>query len=443
MTAAGQPLHFLFAMFQGGGNIPLIMPIVRELASRGHDVRIVAGPGIRGRLEPVSQDFDRRIQVSRARRVPFESGEIDPFLAGPPIRGVAFGWVPKGFERVLRSSVRTTLWSPTWASNVMNELRRAPTDALVCDYWLFGAIAAGEASGVPTGVLVHNAFPPKAGRVPPPRNLLDALRQVPDRWIAYRIWARDGLPTHNDTRRALGLPRLVSSPFEECDRAARVLVLGYESFDFPEKKLHSNVRYVGTPIDDADVAIDTWTSPWPAHDLRPLVVVSMSTLPQGQGPAMHRIVEAVRGMDIRVLVTLGPSLKKDDFQTAGNVVLEQFVQHSAVLPHAAVMVSQCGLGTLSKALRQGVPLLCVPLIADQPDNAVRIVARGAGLPLRPDAPAAEIRAALTRLLGESSFREAARRLGKTMAGDKAEGRAADELEAVAHRDSPVGRRFAL
>jgi UDP:flavonoid glycosyltransferase YjiC (YdhE family) len=225
---------------------------------------------------------------------------------------------------------------------------------------------------------------------------------------------------------------LASSPFDEYDPAARVLVLGYESLDFREKKLHPNVRYVGTPIDDADVEPDTWTSPWLVDDARPLVVVSMSTLPQGQGPAMHRIVDAVGGMDIRALVTLGPSLKKDDFQASDNVVLEQFVPHSAIFPHAAVIVAQCGLGTLSKALRQGVPLLCMPLIADQPDNAARIVARGAGLLLRPDASAMEVRTALTRLLVDPAFRKAARRLGEPMVGDRAEKRAADELEAIVH-----------
>ena len=228
----------------------------------------------------------------------------------------------------------------------------------------------------------------------------------------------------------------MSSPLDEYDRAARVLVLGYESFDVPEKKLHSNVRYVGTPVDDADVKPDAWTLPWPDDDLRPLVLVSMSTLPQGQGPALHHIVEAVSGMQIRALVTLGPSLKKDDFAAADNVALEQFVPHSAILPQAAAIISQCGLGTLTKALRHGVPLLCMPLIADQPENAARIVSRGAGVLLRPDASAADIRAALERLLTEPSFREAARKLGAPMVGDRAESRAADELEGIVQTPSP-------
>jgi UDP:flavonoid glycosyltransferase YjiC (YdhE family) len=148
-------------------------------------------------------------------------------------------------------------------------------------------------------------------------------------------------------------------------------------------------------------------------------------------------------MNIRALATLGPSLNKADFVAADNVVLETFVRHSAVLPHAAALVSQCGLGTLSKALRQGVPLLCMPLIADQPNNAARIVVRGAGLLLRPDASSDAIRAALERLISEPSFRDAARRLGHPMVGNKAEARAADELEAIVptprHTTANVGR----
>jgi UDP:flavonoid glycosyltransferase YjiC (YdhE family) len=146
---------------------------------------------------------------------------------------------------------------------------------------------------------------------------------------------------------------------------------------------------------------------------------------------MHRILEALEGLPVRGLVTLGPSLNKNEFRAPANAVLETFAPHSAVLPHAAAIVSQCGLGTLSKALRAGVPLLCMPLVGDQPDNAARIVFHGAGLRLSPYASATDIRAALTRILQEPRFRESARRLGDAMFRAKAEETAADELELVA------------
>ncbi|MBI5287758.1 MAG: glycosyltransferase family 1 protein [Chloroflexi bacterium] len=433
---ARPPGRFLFAMFQGGGNIPLIMPIVAALVRRGHDVRLMAGPGIRGRSQPVTEDFLRRIGGSGATRVPFEAPDVDPYVAGPPRRGLALGWTPKRLEILSARMARTTLWSQPWAANVLNELKREPVDVLVCDYWLFGAIAAGEAAGVPTAVIVHNAFPPvgagqppKGGGFMPARTPLEALGQAIYGWACDRIWRRDGAPAHNAVRRTLGLPAF-RSPLDEYDRPSRLLVLGYASFDFPAKALKPPVRYVGTPIDDADVSPDAWTSPWPKDDPRPLVLVSMSTLQQGQAPAMHRIVDAIGGMDVRGLVTLGPALNRDDFRAANNVKLEQFVAHSAVLPHAAAIVSQCGLSTLTKALRHGVPLVCIPLLGDQPDNAARIVSKGAGVRISPDASPEEIRAALNQVLEDTSFRDAARRLGEPMIDDRPDERAAVELESL-------------
>lgn len=36
----------LVAMFQGGGNIPRIPPILSRLVSRGHRVRVIVGPAL-------------------------------------------------------------------------------------------------------------------------------------------------------------------------------------------------------------------------------------------------------------------------------------------------------------------------------------------------------------------------------------------------------------
>jgi UDP:flavonoid glycosyltransferase YjiC (YdhE family) len=83
----------------------------------------------------------------------------------------------------------------------------------------------------------------------------------------------------------------------------------------------------------------------------------------------------------------------------------------------------------------------MPIVGDQPDNAARIIAKGAGIRLRSDAQAPEIRAALNRILLERQFRESARRLGGEMSGIRAEVTAADELESIA--GTVVGRQPSL
>jgi UDP:flavonoid glycosyltransferase YjiC (YdhE family) len=75
-----------------------------------------------------------------------------------------------------------------------------------------------------------------------------------------------------------------------------------------------------------------------------------------------------------------------------------------------------GAGTMLGALAQGVPLLLLPVAADQFRNARALRAVGAGLTLEGDAQTAEgMRAALQRLFDEPAFTEAACRVADELA----------------------------
>jgi hypothetical protein len=261
--------RFLFAMFQGGGNIPLIMPIVAELVARGHDVRVLAGPGVRLSRLPVSDGWRKRMSDAGATEVRLAEPPVPPYESAPPLCGLAFGWMPKALVPYARDQARTTLWSSVWASNVTEQARVSPVDAVVADYWLPGAIAAAVSAGTPCAVIIHNAFPPKAKGQPPKgsgfmpaRTPIDRVRHALWGWPYDRLWERDGLPAHNLARRELGL-RPVRAVFDEFEQADRTLILGYKEFDFPGH-LAANARYVGTPIDDQGASRDLWISPWPA-----------------------------------------------------------------------------------------------------------------------------------------------------------------------------------
>ena len=54
-----------------------------------------------------------------------------------------------------------------------------------------------------------------------------------------------------------------------------------------------------------------------------------------------------------------------------------------VAAHGATVlfVSHCGMNGVMESLFHRVPLLCMPIFADQPDNAARLVERGLGLAL--------------------------------------------------------------
>ena len=88
-----RPAQILAAMFQGGGNIPLLMPVMTALVARGHHLRILAGPGVRPSRLPISESFTRRMAASGAEVVPFGEPDRHPYDCLQPPRGLIGGWV--------------------------------------------------------------------------------------------------------------------------------------------------------------------------------------------------------------------------------------------------------------------------------------------------------------------------------------------------------------
>jgi UDP:flavonoid glycosyltransferase YjiC (YdhE family) len=105
--------------------------------------------------------------------------------------------------------------------------------------------------------------------------------------------------------------------------------------------------------------------------------------------------------------------------------------HAALFPQAAAVVTHAGMGTVTRALAAGVPLVCLPLGRDQPDVAARVVHAGVGLRLRPGARPRAVRGAVERVIAEPAFRAEAERLGASIAADAAAERGVTELEALA------------
>jgi UDP:flavonoid glycosyltransferase YjiC (YdhE family) len=433
-SSSGKPAQFLMAMFQGSGNIPPILAIASQLVARGHHIRIMAGPGLQPDRppRPVSTAFLEGVKRAGATLVPLQQDQ-DPCAGAPLARGLFGGWTPPSFAANVFQA-RRFLAAPIWAANVMAELARQPADVVVADFYLVGALAAAQAAGVPSAALVHHHHIRPTPGVPPfGPGWLPAhgpggwLRDAMGRAMVERIYRRDGLVPVNLARHWLGLPPL-QSPLAQYDAAARVLIMTSPAFDFRPRAVPPNVRYVGMPFEDVGAAM--WVSPWPADDARPLVLISFSTAPQGQAGALQRTLAALSPLPVRGLVTLGPALDLASFQAPANVVLASFVPHALVLPQVAVMVSQCGHGTVMKALANGVPLVCLPLRGDQPDIAARVVHAGAGVRLSQDATPIQIRAAIQRVLAAPSFRDGARRIARAIALEDGARAAVEEIESL-------------
>lgn len=328
---------------------------------------------------------------------------------------------------------------------MLEELEREPADALVINRTLYGAMAAAEKAALPFAVLMpgiyevpHPGVPPIGLGLVPARGPLGRLRDYALGRFLRHLYGR-GLPALNAARAELGLDPL-GHPWEQFDRAGRVLVLTSEAFDFPARLLPSNVRYVGPQLDEP-VWVESWHSPWPADHPDPLVVVGFSTTPQAQEPVLRKAIEALGALRVRGLVTVGPALDPAAFDAPANIVVLRSVAHAQVFPEASAVLTHAGHGTVIRALRYRIPLVCLPMGRDQGDDAARVVARDAGLRLSKEASVAEIREAIRRVVEQPRFREGARMLSRAIAADIGERRGVRELEGLVASARPV-RRFA-
>ncbi len=120
-------------------------------------------------------------------------------------------------------------------------------------------------------------------------------------------------------------------------------------------------------------------------------------------------LDAVAELPARGLLTTGGhDLELSD--VPANVHVERWVAEADVLAHASAAVGHGGAGTTLSALAAGCPLLAVPLFGDQPTNAVRVAAAGAGVVASFDG----IRGALELILENDRYREASSRISDEM-----------------------------
>lgn len=247
-------------------------------------------------------------------------------------------------------------------------------------------------------------------------------------FLFQRIILSQGMADLRNTRKILGLPPL-RSLYAYIYQLSKVLILTSRAFD-SKAEVAPNYQYVGPILDDPSWT-EAWQSPWPSDSLDPLVVVSLSTTYQHQEDVLQKVLDALDGLKVRGLITLGPTLDQTQFKIPANVVVRQSVPHAQVFPLASVVVSHGGHGTVTRALASGVPLVCIPFGRDQPTNAACIVAKGAGLQLDKKASVASICNAIQRVVNEPAFQENARKLGKIIAEDACNSTGVQVLEQVA------------
>lgn len=182
-------------------------------------------------------------------------------------------------------------------------------------------------------------------------------------------------------------------------------------------------------------AITTSPEPLPGWwgDLSgPLVYMTFGTILGYMADAAdvyRAAIRAVERLDARVLMTVGRKVDASVLSPLPrHVHVEAWVDQHRVLGHAQLVVTHCGSGTALGSLAAGVPIVAVPLFADQFENSRRIADAGAAFivegrrdrdartrSLLSDQDGPNLTAAIDAVLGDDHHRYNARLIAAEMA----------------------------
>jgi len=417
-AAGGSARTYLFALTEAGGTVPPEVGVARRLVERGHTVTVLADDSMADEARATGavflpwsaspagefRDWELRTPTSLAR------GMSDRMITGP---------------------------APGQAADTTSAIDALQPDLVLTSFMGVGAMIAAEARGVPFDVLIPNIYPlpspgapPLGTGLPPGRGPLGRMRDRAVNAGTVRLIDTYALAPINELRSERGLDPIVHT-WDQMHRARRMLVLTSAAFDFPAA-VPENVRYVGPILDDpAWAAGEAWTPP---AGEGPLVLVAMSSTFQNHVECLQRIADALGSLPVRGLVTTGPAVSPDAIRAPANVTVIATAPHREVLPEADLVVTHGGHGTVIKALAAGLPLVILHHGRDQPGNAVRVTARGAGIAVSRRASSRAIAKAVAEVLDHPAYREAAAELGRAIAHDAAGTALLDELEALTPRD---------
>jgi UDP:flavonoid glycosyltransferase YjiC (YdhE family) len=406
--------------FPATGHLNPMTALARSLEMRGHEVILFGIADTEARVRAAGIKFYR----IGADEYPLGSlGKLDQRMAR--LKGVAA--LRFTLQRV-RNSARMVLRDGPQA------VRAAGIEALLVDEADFAGNVA-DYLGLPwisialLPPLTHDdRFPPfwfgwAAGQ--------DPLRRLRNR-LAIRLLLRMASPLIRDVseqRRAWGLkPHL--NPEEALSPLAQITQLP-EAFEFPIRGKKPVGLHYTRPFVHAQQrpAIEF---PWERLDGRSLIYASLGTFQNGSEAIFRTIADACAGLDAQLLISLGGRLDQAKLgNLAGAPLVVSFAPQLEILKQAAVVITHAGINTVLESLSEGVPLVAVPLGNDQPGVAARLKARGAGVVVsRHRLNPARLRKAVTLVLQDRQYREAAQGLQRAIRQMDGPGRAAELIEQV-------------
>ena len=351
--------RFLVYTSPGRGHLYPTVPLMLELARRGHDVALRTLDG----------------EVAAMQALGLRAAPI-----APAIEAIEHDdWKARTQTGALDRAVRIFLArAELEIADIEQAIDAEQPDAVLLDYNCWGAAARTEKDGRPWALFMPYFLPWRSVDAPPfgpglrPANgFAGRLRNRVVGRLVHGAVERN-LPKLNALRSRVGVPSLPSMT-DFGRNAPRLLYYTAEPFEYPRSDWPARLTMLGP------LAWEPTSTPpdWLGDIDRPIVLVTCSTEYQHDERLIETAFEAFAGDDVTIVATTG-SIDPARFRPPANARVERFVPHSVLLPRVACVICHGGMGITQKALAAAVPPCVVPFGRDQLEVAMHVDVAEAG-----------------------------------------------------------------
>jgi UDP:flavonoid glycosyltransferase YjiC (YdhE family) len=258
--------------------------------------------------------------------------------------------------------------------------------------------------------------------------------------LASRHWADPVRALRTD----LGLPPAPDPIIEGQHSPQGVLALFSRVLADPQPDWPAHTHITGSVFYDGPTtaidlprALDRFLENGPA----PIVFTLGTSAVGAAGRFFEQSALAARQLGTRAVLLVGKDPRNQPTAPLPDgIFVSDYAPYSAIFPRAAAIVHHGGVGTTAQALRAGKPMLIVPHAHDQPDNAFRVEKLGVARVLYPKLyKATRIVDALTALLGNPAFSDAAAAVGARVREEDGAATASAHIQAVLHDGRSASR----
>ena len=386
------------------GHVNPTLPVVAELARRGHQILYCNAPS-----------FEQAISRSGAALVAYpdsSASEADFAQRAINLAGVSV--------YLLQETLRLLPFT-------LDLLRREQPDVVLFDSLALWGMQATRLHPVPSvasittlvqegvpGIVHWRDYPHLIRQALPHLPALQRLRKQLVKAYGARIFPRQAIfPCTGDTN----------------------LVYTSREFQPDTPFIDDTFHFVGPSILEASRAETEF--PWEALTPgRKKVYISLGTVYTGNTRFYRSVIDGLAGHSAQVILSIG---RQTDARDLGVIpdkfIVRPHVPQLKLLQHVDVFVTHGGMNSVNEGLNYGVPLIVVPQQLEQALNGRQVARQGAGVILADTPPygridAGTLRRTVERVLADPGYRINAGRLSRSFREAGGYQRAADLVESA-------------